>query len=120
MKNSGVFNKTVENIGLKQKKRVGSEKLGPGWVEPVQIYGSWVWLRQIKSGDVIQSSEKTSNLFLCFWSRHFSDGSDFIGIYFNTLLTDNKAQELSGSNTEGTLVRVQTELILSQPSKHLQ
>jgi len=25
MKNSGVFNKTVENIGLKQKKRVGSE-----------------------------------------------------------------------------------------------
>jgi len=25
MKNSGVFNKTVENIGLKQEKRVGSE-----------------------------------------------------------------------------------------------
>jgi len=25
MKNSGAFNKTVENIGLKQEKRVGSE-----------------------------------------------------------------------------------------------
>ena len=25
-------------------------KLGPGWVEPVQKYGSWVWLRQIRSG----------------------------------------------------------------------
>jgi len=48
MKNSGVFHKTVENIGLKQEKRVG--KLGPGWVEPVQNNESWVWLRQIKSG----------------------------------------------------------------------
>jgi len=24
--------------------------MGPGWVEPVQKYGSWVWLRQIRSG----------------------------------------------------------------------
>jgi len=24
--------------------------LGPGWAEFVQKYGSWVWLRQIKSG----------------------------------------------------------------------
>ena len=30
MKNSGVFNKTVENIGLKQEKRVGSENWALG------------------------------------------------------------------------------------------
>ena len=30
MKNSGVFSKTVENIGLKQKKRIGSENWALG------------------------------------------------------------------------------------------
>ena len=30
MKNIGVFNKTVENIGLKQEKRVGSENWALG------------------------------------------------------------------------------------------
>ena len=30
MKNRGVFSKTVENIGLKQKKRIGSENWALG------------------------------------------------------------------------------------------
>ena len=64
-----------------------------------------------KFGDVIQPSKKTSNLFLCFRSRHFSDGSDFVGIYFNTLLTNNKTQKLPRSDTEGTLIWIQTELV---------
>jgi hypothetical protein len=72
------------------------------------------------SGDVVQSTKESFDLFLCLQSRHFSDGSDFVGIYFNTLLTNNKAQKLPGSDTEGTLIRIQTELVLSQPLKHLQ
>ena len=40
MKNSGAFSKTVENIGLEQEKTGRFVNWAPGWVEPVQKYGS--------------------------------------------------------------------------------
>src|SRR3954466_11469082 len=64
-----------------------------------------------KSGDIVQSSEKSSYLLFSFWCRHLLNSSDFVGIYFNTSLADNETQEFSRSNPKSTFVRIQAKLI---------
>ena len=50
MKNSGVFNKSVENIGLKQKKTGRFVNWALGGSNRFKNMGQRVWLRQIRSG----------------------------------------------------------------------
>ena len=50
MKNSGVFSKTVENIGLKQGKTGRFVNWALGGSNRFKNMGQWVWLRQIRSG----------------------------------------------------------------------
>src|SRR3954470_10114707 len=64
-----------------------------------------------KSGDIVQSSEKSSYLLFSLWCRHLLNSSDFVGIHFNTSLTDNETQEFSRSNPKSTFVRIQAKLI---------
>src|SRR3954468_15297071 len=73
-----------------------------------------------KSGDIVQSSEKSSYLFFSLWCRHLLNSSDFVGIHFNSSLADNETQEFSRSNPKSTFVRIQAKLIFSQSLKQLQ
>jgi len=49
MKNSGVFSKTVENIGLKKEKTGRFVNWALGGSNRFKNMGQWVWLRQIRS-----------------------------------------------------------------------
>ena len=60
MKNSGVFSKTVENIGLKQEKTGRFVNWALGGSNRFNNMGQWVWLRQIRSGP----SDKSGGLDL--------------------------------------------------------
>ena len=67
-----------------------------------------------ESGNIIQATKKTSDLLLSFGRRHLLYCFDLGRIIFNTLLADNKAQQLTRMNTKSALIGIQAEFIFPQ------
>jgi hypothetical protein len=72
-----------------------------------------------KSRNVIQAAKKTSNVLLSFGRRHLLYYFYHGRINLNTLLTENKAQQLTITNTKSTLIGIQAEFILPQTLESL-
>ena len=65
-----------------------------------------------ESGNVIQSSQETYDFLLNMGSLHIFNGFNLGGVNFNTFTTNDETYEFTGSYPKGTLVWIQSQLVL--------
>ena len=74
----------------------------PGSRNAVQWNGQGCQLRT-ELAEVVHHAQKPSGLLLCSWRAHLTDHLDFIGVWFDSRLTDQVSQEFDLPGTEFTL-----------------